>query len=99
MAMAAKCSGCGCTVSCIFAAQYEAKTIAQAHGIHVVLCKSCWDYGIRMWVNDTYDYCIGTTAPEGFREASLYWDEGGLVTGRTRDEMTWPNGNDHAEGE
>ena len=84
--MMSKCNGdCGHKVGCAFAAQYRAGTA------DVVLCETCWDKGFRMWVNDEGGYSVGVECPQGYHEAILFWDEGGYVTGRGRNDMTYPD--------
>lgn len=90
--MVSKCSGdCGNDVGYVFAAQYKAVTEKNEYGDDIVFCKTCWDKGFRMWVNNKGNYFVGVKCPQDYHEATLYWDEGGYVTGRGREDMTYPN--------
>lgn len=75
MARSEYCGGCGTLTSFIYAAQFQ-------NGINerVIICPDCWGIGKRCFIGPT-GLLVATEKPEGFREAALYWDEGGYVTG------------------
>lgn len=74
MALALPCKGCGKTTSCIFAAQF-------CNGDeHVIVCIECWDAGKRCFMGPN-GLVVSHEMPPKYKEAALYWDEGGYVTG------------------
>jgi len=87
--MVGNCAGCQTLVGYVFAAQYRVN--GEGADSDVVLCKVCWDRGVRMWIDDAGSHEVGVDCPSGFREAMLYYDEGGYVTGRDASQFTYPD--------
>ena len=76
MALSVPCGGCSLETSCICAAQFY-----NGREQFVVICKDCWDAGKRCYFG-TEGLIVANQPPnEEYREAALYWDEGGYVTG------------------
>lgn len=67
-----------------FCAQYK------IGGKIMVICGTCWDFDVRMWISDEGMLQASCVCPPGCTEATLYWDEAGLTTGRSRADMTYP---------
>lgn len=81
MAMASPCENCKVVTSYICAAQFANKDQ------HLIICKECWDVGFRCYMTPD-GLIIGKDLEH--MEATLYWDEGGNVTGGDR-EITYPD--------
>lgn len=75
MAMATPCGGCEKTTSWIFAAQF-----CNGENEHVIICNECWDAGKRCFLGPN-GLVVSNELPPSHKEAALYWDEGGFVTG------------------
>lgn len=89
MAMATECAGCGVVTSWICAAQFCSGEE------HLIICWDCWQSGKRCFFGPG-GLIVSDTAPSGYREADLYWDEGCYVTGGTK-EIHYPNCGNAAE--
>ena len=74
MAHSMKCGGCGRETSCLFGAQFR------NGDERVIVCAECWDSGKRCFFGENR-LVVSDTAPEGYKEARLYWDEGCVITG------------------
>lgn len=81
MAMASPCAGCKIVTSYIFAAQFSDKDQ------HLIICNDCWADGVRCYRGPD-KLIVGKDLD--YKEAVLYWDEGGFVTGGDRP-VTYPS--------
>lgn len=66
--------GCGKTTSCIYAAQFRNGSE------HLIICNECWTDGKRCFFGPN-GLVVSKEIPPFHKEAALYWDEGGFVTG------------------
>lgn len=89
--MVSPCGGCGHNIGYVLAAQYRVR-INKTRIHSVVVCPSCWNRGIRMWLTaDNDEPVISIQRPAGYHEAVLYYDEGSRVSHRTAPgQFTYP---------
>ena len=77
MARSERCCGCKEETSYVCAAQF-----CDGPDNHLIICFSCWEDGLRCFYSSKEGLVASKTKPsDEYREAKLYYDEGGFVTG------------------
>jgi hypothetical protein len=87
MAKATPCGHCKQVTSWICAAQFY-----NGEDEHIIICYDCWRAGKRCFIGPN-GLVVNNKAPsDEYREAALFYDEGGFVTGGEIP-MTYPDMN------